>query len=528
MKQRRDGEKIINWHMPLRPDDLKRRYIQNRVEAVDSHLLSWEDDDDGLYGDDALCYDDYWNYGDRGDGFDYLLTEAVYLLEHELAGIEAPLLVPPTIESRPADQSPQLPELLVEGGSLSAGGDLGERLHCFLSALRSCRWSLPNDKRAPVTWPPVAFAALVKRACHEARDQLTAVREALPPGRSESLATLSLIVAFAPFWIRTPRSWLLPTGNASTKLRALIDHLFVQFPAPPILYANWLRVTGVARAKWLCWLILLGQGEGLRKAARVFGWSIAKSLEQHLWKVPDGLGPMEGCMYAEVLRLGGGETEFRRLLRNPAFVIDPTAGSENQIEGVERREDLPTAHLAFWRETVRWLSRHRDELTDDDAELILRWSMHRFTEERREGGAFSWKGKRPERTRQSALEFERAVQDRVPLLSWADRGWNRTLQRAGEDWSFHELLTSRELSDEGRTLHHCVAGYAHACQAGRAAIFSVQRNGTRILTIEVRPEPRALVQVRGLCNRAPSSEERTVVDEWWRGILQHCSADGRQ
>ena len=63
-------------------------------------------------------------------------------------------------------------------------------------------------------------------------------------------------------------------------------------------------------------------------------------------------------------------------------------------------------------------------------------------------------------------------------------------------------------------LAHCVGGYARRCAAGEAAIFSLQLNGQRRLTIEVSLPTKALVQARGTCNRPATADEQALVKRW--------------
>jgi hypothetical protein len=49
-----------------------------------------------------------------------------------------------------------------------------------------------------------------------------------------------------------------------------------------------------------------------------------------------------------------------------------------------------------------------------------------------------------------------------------------------------ELTSGRELREEGRTMHHCVSTYAGDCHKGECRIFSIQKNGERHSTLELR------------------------------------------
>src|SRR5262249_23751534 len=83
------------------------------------------------------------------------------------------------------------------------------------------------------------------------------------------------VCLFAPFWIRSPRTW---TGGKTS----LVDHLFVRYDVLHFLYPEWSQVPGFVRLKWLCWFILLAQGGSLRRAAGLFRWNIPNRFEHYL------------------------------------------------------------------------------------------------------------------------------------------------------------------------------------------------------------------------------------------------------
>ncbi|TVQ18001.1 MAG: hypothetical protein EA382_18230, partial [Spirochaetaceae bacterium] len=87
-------------------------------------------------------------------------------------------------------------------------------------------------------------------------------------------------------------------------------------------------------------------------------------------------------------------------------------------------------------------------------------------------------------------------------------------------WRIVELLSSKELEEEGRSLGHCVATYASSCQRHASSIWSVRRESatgvTRLLTVEVDMKRKEIVQIRGLRNRLPEANEMTIVNRWTR------------
>jgi hypothetical protein len=85
-------------------------------------------------------------------------------------------------------------------------------------------------------------------------------------------------------------------------------------------------------------------------------------------------------------------------------------------------------------------------------------------------------------------------------------------------WSVSQILSSSVLREEGDALYHCVACYESWCRRGETSIWSMMTHGTltsrHVLTIEVNPQSRRIVQARGRCNFAPTPEARRVLLKW--------------
>src|SRR5262249_19612453 len=85
-------------------------------------------------------------------------------------------------------------------------------------------------------------------------------------------------------------------------------------------------------------------------------------------------------------------------------------------------------------------------------------------------------------------------------------------------WTIRELLTSAELRAEGNAMHHCVGSYESICLTGRASIWSMtveDENGRRrVLTIDVDPATRTIVDARRCCNEMPKPKDREILGLW--------------
>jgi hypothetical protein len=106
-------------------------------------------------------------------------------------------------------------------------------------------------------------------------------------------------------------------------------------------------------------------------------------------------------------------------------------------------------------------------------------------------------------------------------IVWQAKGLNVTFENSpeGERWQVKELCSLSALIVEGRALCHCVASYAGRCVSGSSAIFSLQKNGMRVLTIELNCYSGRVVQVRGKSNKPASAAEAVVVRQWIESVV---------
>ena len=72
---------------------------------------------------------------------------------------------------------------------------------------------------------------------------------------------------------------------------------------------------------------------------------------------------------------------------------------------------------------------------------------------------------------------------------------------------------------EGRALRHCVSTYRYRCKQGLASIWSVRQQleqgaSKSILTCEIDPHRRTIVQIRGYCNGRAKGKPLRLLMEW--------------
>lgn len=99
----------------------------------------------------------------------------------------------------------------------------------------------------------------------------------------------------------------------------------------------------------------------------------------------------------------------------------------------------------------------------------------------------------------------------LPDWSWVDKKMKSV-------WEVKQLLTSKELYNDGRRMKHCVASYGQRCMQNQSAIFSLtEDDGINIpqkhVTIELNHN-KEFIQANAKMNRQPAGRAKLVFNKW--------------
>ncbi len=323
---------------------------------------------------------------------------------------------------------------------------------------------------------------------------------------------------------RDPGDFVARGRSAHEVLASLAEHLFADYAMPPFMTSAWLEGDVGERRPSHEWYVRLGRGESLRRLG--IPMKITRAMAHVFPTAPRHLTVNEALRWAEARSLGGED----------ALV---TAIVASRLGRVLDHEDFHRTLVEFFVRTAT-APEHVGPIVDYVRGAKLDW-REGFLEDGTLGlvpppePGLDLRG----RTTASLL---RAVErwhleiGRCPLrdTTWPSTGYEElriteTVPRTSDDhetssqtelriYTITEVLSSYELSREGREMRHCVASYFGECLAGRASIWSLRvqsKEGTRrLLTIEVDPRSRTIRQMRRKCNALAGEKERAFVAAW--------------
>lgn len=361
----------------------------------------------------------------------------------------------------------------------------------MLLAYLTQQWQLTTHSRVV----PPALGDLVKIVAARAPKLLTAGEFVRP-----SLCRLA-----AATWVRPLKSWV-PSGKASdARMRSLIDHLWVEFPVPRFLYRVFDLEPCVATDRLIRFFRHVASGGSAYKAVK------AKFLPV----------PFTKRMTHLFMQARAGDTIVEAVRRAQVVSFDGSAQLLSRLLGTRLGRELQDDE-AFWMTVIQWFcqqatapvaSEQIGPLVDFIAHLrtmhpnfaiagrsplallerMGRWRQHRAQTEKLVGTVFQ-----PSGLKAGHWHIRRRV------------GGNATR----ECWTIDEVLTSKDLAEEGRAMRHCAYSRGPFIESGNASLWSVRLGGERAVTVEVARQTRRIVQVRGAFNRFASLTELAQLRRW--------------
>jgi hypothetical protein len=310
--------------------------------------------------------------------------------------------------------------------------------------------------------------------------------------RHASVDALRNLAAFNRAFQGVPERWGGADGHRIGVIASLARHLLGRYPTPYFLGSVWLGDDGAADRERRWWFVRHARGVPFRRVG--VPMPLTRRMEHHFLRSPDHMPVLQALRRAEVLGLGGrlslanaiAATRLGRTLDDPARW---RATIELLVANVR---DLDLDRLP---RLVDYLAAFGDEPPRAPVAALLdaseRWHA------RPPAGRIAWRKSR-----------------------WPDFAWEPGTHGLGcdERWQLVELLDSRQLAAEGQAMSHCVATYARRCCFGRSTIWSLRREHagetSSMLTIEIDPKGRVIVQIRGPHNDRRITPAHALLRAW--------------
>ncbi len=314
-------------------------------------------------------------------------------------------------------------------------------------------------------------------------------------------------------WIRPLEEWQPVSNELRPQFASLLRHLLAEYPVPVFMDSAWFEGFTACGEQHRDWFVHIGVGLNIRTAQNEI--ALTKMAAHHFLRAPDAWSIVAALRWGQVTALGSDE-----------FLAQAIA--ESKMGNILPDEE-------FWETVIHFFVNNSRSGTLRDPAAV--GPMIDFIYARRVGEdavhnldgrivagdapepSFTMKGRTLVALQQRVQEWhkELARDSKKPRSSWPPTGLGDFLVQEKDShgtenvWTIRELLNTVGMLEEGRELKHCVRTYADDCQKGKTSIWSLRvrpihdSKTRRLLTIEVNNSRRAIVQVRGSCNKTLGS-----------------------
>ena len=300
------------------------------------------------------------------------------------------------------------------------------------------------------------------------------------------------MVHFRGYWKQDLFKWKPISKQPVAQVKELATYLFCKYKIPDFLYQGLYETKNMQHIQWL---MHLGDG-GRVKEMKNIPIPFTQKMGHYFLMAPAKLSIAEALRWAQVKGLNGED----RLAERIAFswIGTKTYGDED-----------------FWESFIRLVVTGGMFNLNKLTELI-----DYVREEKRADRNYHLKG----RTLLSLFRQSDAWHSRFSN-SKSNQVWKPCgiegyrAEKKSELIVLVELTESRKLTEEGKTMKHCVGSYTFYCAKGKSAIFSLRKYSGGILldimaTIEVNLALQRVVQAKAKMNKPISEEAKKYMEVW--------------
>lgn len=388
------------------------------------------------------------------------------------------------------------------------------KLNKKYSELSGAYWTAKGNNNVPIFGDMVRFLLKESDCLFEAVHNNKKFIEALP-----------YLVKYKEQWVRPFDSWVAKSHNAKRQFASFIRHLFDKYnDIPAFMDRVWFGSQQNLTIDYLHqkWFIHLGTGQNMRTASDL-PVSFTKKIAHHFCQAPENYSINEAIRWGQIHAWDGNAALCKAV--NGSMLVRNFQNEE------------------FWESVIRWFI--ANPLLDKAhvGPICDYLENQKFTRQALPGPDgvnrlavkqpnLSMKKRDPESLLRSVHEWHRQLgrEKKNAGQVWSPCGITPLdfvegdVSKNWKKWTTVELLNSKELTAEGKSLSHCVSSYAFSCVNKRVSIWSLRYEShntglERRITIEIDLANRRIVQARGKFNCRPTEQETRVIERWARKEL---------
>ncbi len=310
----------------------------------------------------------------------------------------------------------------------------------------------------------------------------------------DSIHAIVNMVLFRAYWRKDVFKWKPLSNNSSKQVNELAFYLFCQYRVPEFMYKSFYEKKDIL---YIIWFMHIGTGKKIKDLIRM-PVPFTQKMGHYFLQAPSAFTIQEALRWAQVKGLGGDDRLAERF-----------AGSWMGYKNFDDEN--------FWQAFIQLVINggmfNHDKLSD-----LIDYVRAARTENRN----YTLKGRTLQSLTRQSDEWHKVEVSIKGSQTWDSCGLDGyKIESKDEVIALEELLGSKLLANEGRTMKHCVSSYLSYCRAGKSAIFSMRKYSFGVMketiaTIEVNVASKRIVQARAKLNARISGEAKKHLDMWAR------------
>lgn len=320
------------------------------------------------------------------------------------------------------------------------------------------------------------------------------------------------------YCLRSPESWRNDAYNEKRQLMSFVKHIYCKYRVPSFMFGIFDKLNVEYYTRYY------KSRENVvykitKNGAILFEWFIIATSGRSLAKEASDFFTKKE---AHIFLNGRNDLSiFANYWRSKLIAAGATEETSDMCIGLFPYDDIVT--YPFMYEAAKFFPRFQDDIDPMTLIDVMDYVENMARGDRNKGiprGRFDFKGKTLKSLIKASIDWHRDQNFKVhgdldlnfTKCKIDDWEWNDL--STGYVWYIRQILNSKTLYCEGRTLKHCVATYVEKCTSGNSIIFSLTNNVEgRKLTIEVNRYMQ-IVQARGKFNANPTGKERKILMHW--------------
>jgi PcfJ-like protein len=299
-------------------------------------------------------------------------------------------------------------------------------------------------------------------------------------------------------WLKAVEDWKPKSNNAYQQFNELTKYLLADYAFPDFMKHIFFHREDYF---FIQEFIFLAQGGSIKQINSTI--PLTQKMKALFLKTPEGFRVFEAFRYAQVLGLGGDEELAHRIAYS-------TLGRN------EERNEL------FWEQFIRILVAGGMFSHDKIGEMI-----DYIQSELNQNQGYTLKGRTLQSLIRQSDEWHHLLtknQRKMGLTFWNAVFIHPFEIEEGKDekkviYKMVELLSNKELTEEGSKMHHCVGSYSNYCEKGRTRIVSLRKYSfgmetERMATIEVDVKAKRIVQAKYRYNKTIAPKASLLMQDW--------------